>query len=346
MLISVIVPVYNTEKFLHKCIFSLLNQTFSDFEILLINNLSTDNSINICELFMHLDNRIRLINNKQKSITSSIKVGILESRAKYITFVDSDDWVKPIFLETLLRLIQTEDYDFATTQFIKVYPKKLINEELIIKPGKYLKNDIKNKILPYFLNNSYYLTRLLSPSRVTKIFRKDLLERISKHLNDHISYGEDVLTTLYSLIYAKKIYISQGNFNYFYRYNPSSVSNDKSLLFNTNVNSYFKEILKLSKKKKYLKGQMYNDYISLILNYIYKISTNKRITYKSKLVTLQKVTKHDYFILSYRNGSFKKFGAVNLISLYLLKNKRIKIFLFIVSVFSSFKRYFSFIKSF
>lgn len=94
-MISVIIPVYNTAKFLSTCIKSVINQTFEDIEIILVNDASTDNSIHICNTFKEKDNRIILIDKQQnRGVEKARYDGILAAKGEYICFVDSDDWLE------------------------------------------------------------------------------------------------------------------------------------------------------------------------------------------------------------------------------------------------------------
>lgn len=101
-LISVVVPVYNSEKYLEKCIKSIVNQTYSKIEILLINDGSTDNSLNICNAFAKIDSRIRVVSVDNGGQARARNIGIGLSEGQYIGFVDSDDWIMPEMYEILL----------------------------------------------------------------------------------------------------------------------------------------------------------------------------------------------------------------------------------------------------
>ena len=92
-MVSIIVPIYNAEKKLRRCVESILSQTFSDFELILVNDGSIDNSLKICEKYALNDKRIKIISQENKGIVSARKKGIENSTGEYIIFVDSDDWI-------------------------------------------------------------------------------------------------------------------------------------------------------------------------------------------------------------------------------------------------------------
>ena len=101
-LISVIVPVFNVEKYLEKCIESIRNQTYKNLEILLINDGSTDKSLEICNKYLEIDDRIVLLNKENGGLSSARNFGIDNAKGEYITFVDSDDFIHELMYETLV----------------------------------------------------------------------------------------------------------------------------------------------------------------------------------------------------------------------------------------------------
>ena len=103
--VSVIVPVYNTEKYLPQCLDSIINQTFTDFECICINDGSTDNSLSILEEYAKKDSRIRIISQKNAGLSNVKNVGIKNATGIYITFIDSDDFVSLDYIEKLFKCI-------------------------------------------------------------------------------------------------------------------------------------------------------------------------------------------------------------------------------------------------
>lgn len=109
--ISVIVPVYNAEKYLHRCIDSILAQTFTDFELLLINDGSKDSSGAICDEYTQKDSRVRVFHKENGGVSSARNVGLDEAKGEWVTFIDSDDWVNEYFLEKFLKEHGSADFD-------------------------------------------------------------------------------------------------------------------------------------------------------------------------------------------------------------------------------------------
>ncbi len=123
--ISIIVPVYNVENYLKKCLDSIVNQTFKDIEIILINDGSTDNSLNICKEYAKKDHRIRLINKPNGGLSSARNVGIDLSTGEYLGFVDSDDWIALNMYEKLYNLCKIFNADISQCKYIRNNEQKL-----------------------------------------------------------------------------------------------------------------------------------------------------------------------------------------------------------------------------
>ena len=111
ILVSIVIPVYNAEIYLKKCINSILTQTYKNIQIILVNDGSTDNSAKICEDFLKKDNRIKLINKTNGGVSSARNMGIYNCEGDYIVFVDSDDWIDSRHIEYLVNPIFIEDYE-------------------------------------------------------------------------------------------------------------------------------------------------------------------------------------------------------------------------------------------
>ena len=111
--ISVVVPIYNVEKYLEKCIKSILNQTYNNLEIILVNDGSTDNCLNICKKFEKIDKRIFVINKENGGLSEARNYGIDKATGKYITFVDSDDYIDEDYLEFLYKNLIINNCDIS-----------------------------------------------------------------------------------------------------------------------------------------------------------------------------------------------------------------------------------------
>lgn len=118
--VSIIVPIYNVQDFVEKCIESILNQTFEDFELLLVNDGSTDHSKEICERFVERDNRVRLLNKENGGLSDARNYGLDNSKCDYIIFIDSDDYVDKRFVEDLYTAITDADSEVSICEYSEV----------------------------------------------------------------------------------------------------------------------------------------------------------------------------------------------------------------------------------
>lgn len=109
MRISIIVPVYNAERYLHKCIDSILNQTYNDIELLLINDGSTDLSGVICDEYAQNDNRIRVLHKENSGVSATRNIGLDNITGEYVTFIDADDWIETSMLNDVYEKIKADD---------------------------------------------------------------------------------------------------------------------------------------------------------------------------------------------------------------------------------------------
>ena len=120
-LISVIVPVYNVELYLQQCIDSILNQTYSNLEIILIDDGSTDNSSIICDINLEKDHRIKVIHKQNGGLSNARNVGVKNAQGKFVAFIDSDDYISEDYIEVLYRLICKYNADISVCRFRYVF---------------------------------------------------------------------------------------------------------------------------------------------------------------------------------------------------------------------------------
>ena len=213
--LSIIVPVYNVEEYLEKCIKSIINQTYQDFELILINDGSTDSSGLICDNFANLDSRIIVKHKENGGQSSARNLGIDIAKGTYIGFVDSDDWIhKGMYLKLINHAIEF-DSDIAACNFL-----------IMKKDGKfepYLKAAINREYDCESAIKEIYKNEVLTFSPCNKVYKRILFEDI-KFLEGSILEDKDIS---YKLIYkSKKIsYIKEEL--YFYRYNAHSTLRNK-----------------------------------------------------------------------------------------------------------------------
>lgn len=128
-LISIIVPIYNAEEFLGECIESILNQSYINIEIILVNDGSTDSSLNICNKYKEMDNRIKIISKSNSGVSDTRNIGISNALGKYICFTDADDMLKNDFVKVLYTEMVNNEVDIVFCNFEYDYNGKLIKKK-------------------------------------------------------------------------------------------------------------------------------------------------------------------------------------------------------------------------
>ena len=208
-MISVIVPVYNVETYLEECLDSIQNQTYTDFEVLLVNDGSTDGSQAICERYCKENRRFHLLNQENQGLSAARNTGVAASRGEFIVFVDSDDMILANYLETLMHYMR-EDVDIVESQFT------VSNEEFLAKSFK------EPTIL--FEGNSQEAVKIfpkhvLNVNAVTKLYRRSIVEAVP--YIDGVIF-EDVYCGIGMLKYIRKI-IKIDYKGYYYRQHQASI---------------------------------------------------------------------------------------------------------------------------
>ena len=173
-MISVIVPVYNVEKYLSECIESLIGQTYSDLEIILINDGSTDKSGDICDMYSRKDKRIHVIHKENGGNTSARKEGVKHSKGEYIAFVDADDWLEPFMFQQMLKSGENADIIiFAAYEEYGSFQKVKCSSVI---EGLYSGNKLLSLYEKMMMNGSFYIHGI--PTNLWgKLFKKNIISK-------------------------------------------------------------------------------------------------------------------------------------------------------------------------
>lgn len=260
-LISIVVPVYNAEPFLSECIESILNQTYTNFELLLINDGSIDNSATICKKYCNCDSRIRYFEKSNEGVSATRNIGLKYAVGCYVTFIDSDDIVKSDYLHSLIGY---NNSDLVISGFISQYNDKIIREvrfpNSTIDLNKY--SPILDKILIF-------------GTPWAKLFKLEILRKYNIHFNPELSLHED---HLFYFEYIKHIHIitttDKVQYIYINRSNGQSLSRDikhksqnKFLAYNL-LNSSIKTILTNNKINDATIPQTHNFIVRIFISFI------------------------------------------------------------------------------
>lgn len=204
-MISVIVPVYNTERYLPKCLDSLLCQTYENLELVLVNDGSTDGSLAMLRDYEKRDCRVKVIDQANAGVSTARNVGLAIATGDFVTFVDSDDWVEPNLLETLLRNLQENEADVSCCQY-SGYRAGTLPKLTVWDTAQCLEEFIKHQ--------------KIGGTLCTKLFSNSLVQRVT--LNPQIKYGEDALFSWQVLQNAKRIVVCDEVLYHYRGYAESS----------------------------------------------------------------------------------------------------------------------------
>lgn len=204
-MVSIIVPAYNSEKSLSRCIESILRQICADFELLLIDDGSTDNTQTICDYYAQLDSRVRVYHKNNEGVSSARNLGLKFAKGEYVTFIDSDDWVDQFYITNLLSH-SGEDIDLVISynwyitkykQEQEIYPSyKIDNKELFQ--------------LMFIQNDMHYHT-----SPWGKLYKTSIIKQNNLTFDERMHIGEDLVFLYEYMLFSDCIYIASDT-NYYY----------------------------------------------------------------------------------------------------------------------------------
>lgn len=194
--VSIIIPVYNVEKYLCRCVDSILTQSFSDFELIMIDDGSRDNSGKICDEYALKDTRIIILHNANQGAAAARNAGLDKASGKYVSFIDSDDYINPVFLEQMVSALESDHTDLVmcdisltvnskSQQIIKC---KFPNNTTVVGREEVLKNIVQYKC------NGY------SPLW-NKLYKRNIIEQHNLRIPLNLSFGEDLI---FNILYFKE----------------------------------------------------------------------------------------------------------------------------------------------
>lgn len=219
--LSILMPVYNGEKYIAKSINNILNQTFTNFELIIVNDGSIDSSKEICEQFSEIDNRIKVINKKNTGVSDTRNELLKKATGEYIGFVDSDDKIDEKMFEVLVNKIEKYKSDLVVCGFIeeKIIDDKVVNQIEKNYYHKEYENIEEMKTTFMELLNSESLHPLWN-----KLYKREIIEKNNIKFNKNFKTGEDFIFNLEYLLNAKDISFCNENFYYYAKRSNGSIT--------------------------------------------------------------------------------------------------------------------------
>lgn len=232
--ISVIVPIYNASSFLNKCISSIINQTYSQLEIILVNDGSTDNSLEICNLYANNDKRIKIINKENGGVSSARNMGIEAATGRYLVFIDADDYIEKNMFEVLADDLFKYDVDLSMCGYKNVD----INGNILFVSESLKEKYFDDKTFKHYLFQPNYYREILC----NKLFKLDIIKNNNIRFREDIHINENIVFILDFAHYARK-YVYDNEILYNFVQHKNSALNEKFNLKKVSVLSSYVRLL-------------------------------------------------------------------------------------------------------
>ena len=267
ILLSVIVPAYNLEKYIEQCIVSIQNQIYTKIEIIIVDDGSVDNTLAICKRLAKDDDRIVVVSQKNAGVTMARRKGLSVATGDYVAFVDGDDYLEPEMYDCMMKNIA--EYDMVSCGFFQYFSVTRVEKRYDDFQGGYTTNTQMEYIWKHMVYDfEQEKSNALTPALWNKIYKKDLAIRIMEGINPAIFYAEDAAFLFRYLLQSKSVFFLREAF-YHYRYREESVCNSRNerMLENTNrIYLELKEVFEQHVLKKDLLAQLEKRTIDMTMN--------------------------------------------------------------------------------
>lgn len=220
--VSIIVPIYNAQNYIRRCIDSILAQEYTDYELILVNDGSTDTSGSICDEYASHDARIRVIHKENTGVSDTRNIGIGEAVGDYLQFLDSDDWITPDATKLLVRAATEHHCDLVIADFYRVVGERVAHKGDIDEDGVLTKEEFA----AHMMENpaDFYYGVLWN-----KLYRRDLIETFHLRMDTSVSWCEDFLFNLEYILHADVFYALQAPIYYYVKTKGSLASQGMSI---------------------------------------------------------------------------------------------------------------------
>lgn len=292
--LSIIVPVYNTKRYLSRCIESILCQTFNDFELILVDDGSTDGSANICDHYKAIDNRVKVIHKRNEGVSKTRNTGLKCASGKYITFCDSDDYYSPDWIEKLLNAARKYQADCVSVML----NQKIAERSIEINQD----NDLTDYVVRRLLQSDGWAVW-------NRLYRTEIIKNHDvQFCADCEDFGEDLSFNLLYCLYCKKIVVLGGDgYHHMIREGSIMKTNTNQVRFNSlNEISYFLFTRLKREENKHLLSCF------PLIHYLIIDDQHRRLNYQGRTqeikLELNKINKYDWMkqhIKKYLSSSWR-----------------------------------------
>lgn len=300
--LSVIVPIYNAEKYLAECLDSIMIQTFRDYEVILVNDGSTDRSPQICRNYEEKYNNVIVVNKENGGLVSARKAGLVKANGEYIGWVDADDCIVPDMFQKMCNEAELTKADIVICDMWSWSGDKLTPMEQAVKAGGlYTGEKLKQDFYPIMLYAGTFYSFGILPAQFNKIIRAPIIKKNLEKVDDRITIGEDAACTYFCMLDADSICYLKGEFLYKYRANFNSMCfqwkeekvSSASILLNF-IYGRLKEYRNAQMKRQFW-YYFVNIYTGVYFEYgAYAAANRKRVQLLPKEIKLDDTLKKDF----------------------------------------------------
>lgn len=288
---TIVIPVYRAQKYIKECLNSIRNQTYKDFEVILVDDGSPDECPKICDEYVQDDSRFLVIHKKNEGSQKARKVGVQKARGRYVAFVDADDWVDSEWLEYAFNQLEQYQTDILIFGYKQEFAHKTVKFKNKALSGLYKEDKLYKEIYPYILSSKEFFEFKIWPSLWSKIFKRELILQTIELVDEKLTLGEDAACTYVSVRKSQSIYICNDAF-YHYRYVSDSLAQKYDPHFWENAERLFDFFDKVQEKNAEEQLLLYKMYILLL-------GIRKEFLYSSRLNesrrTIEKICKTEKF---------------------------------------------------
>lgn len=228
--LSIVVPIYNTEAYLPQCIESILGQTYTEFELILVDDGSKDDSGRICDEYAKKDSRIKVVHKENGGAISARKAGLECALGQYVGFVDGDDWIDAKMYETLCAEAFRYKADIVITDNDMWQGNRVIQIKQGVRAGLYNKGQLIEELYPNLVFKEKIYNLGVSPSLCTKITKRELLVKYQFMVDERITGGDDAACIFPCILEADSLFYVKDYFPYHYRVHKKSMTHRKKML--------------------------------------------------------------------------------------------------------------------
>ncbi|MDD6194984.1 MAG: glycosyltransferase family 2 protein [Lachnospiraceae bacterium] len=221
--VSIIVPIYKVEEYIDKCVNSIINQSYQDIQILLVDDGSPDHCPEICDQYAKEDDRISVVHKENGGLVSARKAGLEQATGTYVMYVDGDDWLEADYVERVMEKALTNDADIVVTGYAQGDEQTLQPMGNVLSSGLYAE-DAKRKLEQSLLYTGNFYEAGLIPAAWNKLYKREVLFDWQMAVPNEIKMGEDAAFTYLALLASRRVYVDNENCGYCYRYVVNSMS--------------------------------------------------------------------------------------------------------------------------